>query len=400
MPRKKGLTYLTFGSLYFTQGTIQGFFAALNALYLLDNGLNLTDVGVFGFIALLPFVLKIGLGILSDRVNLFGMGHRKPYILIGLVVQLVCLIIAPFIDPGQYFWGYVAMAFTLQMGMALYDTCTDGFALDTTQEEEQSTIQGFMVGGRAIGVIVAASVVGLLAENVSWQAVFWTLGALTLLPAPLVLTIREKARDVEKRFNWAAFKAFNGKTFLAACLGTLMFVIILGVNQLVNPFLEEQFGITLTAAGFITSLWGVGVIGGSLVGGWLLRRYPIKPGLSIAVLIVSLAILGIAFLIGPSFGLTLAVAMVIFFGVAYGAYQTEYFAVAMRFVDARIAASMYAILMAFTNIGQGIGMYLSGALADKLGYQVTFLILLGLNLLLLPFIQVVFKSKKVEAETV
>ena len=77
MPRKKGLTYLTFGSLYFTQGTIQGFFAALNALYLLDNGLNLTDVGIFGFIALLPFVLKIGLGILSDRVNLFGLGTSQ-----------------------------------------------------------------------------------------------------------------------------------------------------------------------------------------------------------------------------------------------------------------------------------------------------------------------------------
>ena len=255
-----------------------------------------------------------------------------------------------------------------------------------------------MVGGRAIGVIVAASVVGFLAENVSWQAVFWTLAALTLLPAPLVLAIREKARDVEKRFDWRAFKAFNGKTFLAAGLGMFMFVIILGVNQLINPFLEQQFGITLTAAGFITSLWGVGVVGGSLVGGWLLRRYPLKPGLSIAVLIVSLAILGIAFLIGPALGLTLAVGMVIFFGVAYGAYQTEYFAVAMRFVDARIAASMYAILMAFTNIGQGIGMYLSGALADKLGYQVTFLILLGLNLLILPFIQVVFKPEAVEAE--
>ncbi|MBG0771196.1 MAG: MFS transporter, partial [Anaerolineaceae bacterium] len=333
------------------------------------------------------------------RVNLFGLGHRKPYIIIGLIVQLLCLVATPFIDPGQYFWGYVAMAFTLQMGMALYDTCTDGFALDTTPEEEQSTIQGFMVGGRAIGVIIAASVVGLLAENVSWQAVFWTLAALTLLPAPLVLTIREKARDVEKRFNWAAFKAFDGKTFLAAGLGTMMFVIILGINQLVNPFLEQQFGITLTAAGFITSLWGVGVIGGSLVGGWLLRRYPVKPGLSIAVLILSLAILGIAFLIVPQLGLPLAVGMVIFFGVAYGTYQTEYFAVAMRLVDARIAASMYAILMAFTNIGQGIGMYLSGALADKLGYQVTFLILLGLNLLLLPFIQVVFKSKTVEAET-
>ena len=55
--------------------------------------------------------------------------------------------------------------------------------------------------------------------------------------------------------------------------------------------------------------------------------------------------------------------------------------------------------MAFTSIVQGFGMYLSCAFANKLCNQVTFLILLGLNLLLLPFIQVVFKSKKVEAET-
>ena len=396
MPRHKVLRYLTFGSLYFTQGTILGFFAALNALYLLANGLTMTDVGIFGFIALLPFILKIGLGILSDRVNLFGMGHRKPYILIGLAVQLLCLIAAPFIDPGQHFWGYVAMAFTLQMGMALYDTCTDGLALDTTPQEEQSTIQGFMVGGRALGTIVASSAVGILAENVSWLAVFWTLAALTLLPVPLVLIIKEEARSVEKRFNWQAFKAFDGKTFLAAGLGLMMFLVILGVNQLVNPFLEQQFGISLSTAGLITSLWGLGVVGGSLVGGWLLRRYPLKKGLSAAVILLSLAVLALALLVAPQFGLSLAIGLVVFFGVAYGAYQTEYFAVAMRLVDPRIAASMYAILMAFTNVGQGIGMYLSGALTDALGFQAALLVLLGINILLLPFIQVVFKQEKAE----
>jgi PAT family beta-lactamase induction signal transducer AmpG len=153
MPRNRFLRYLTFSSLYFTQGTILGFFAALNALYLLNNGLQMTDVGIFGFIALLPFVLKIGLGIISDRVNLFGMGPRKPFIFIGLTVQFLCLIAAPFIDPGDYFWAYVAIAFTMQLGIALYDTCTDGLALDTTPVEEQSTIQGFMVGGRAVGSI-------------------------------------------------------------------------------------------------------------------------------------------------------------------------------------------------------------------------------------------------------
>lgn len=392
MLQNKATRYLTYGSLYFTQGTIQGFFAALNALYLLDNGLQMTDVGIFGFIALLPFVIKIGLGILSDRVNLFGMGHRKPYIFIGLAVQFLCLIAAPFINPGTNFWGYVALAFTLQLGMALYDTCTDGLALDTTPLEEHGTIQGFMVGGRAVGAIIAASIVGFLAENVSWLSVFWVLGALTLVPLPFMFFVREDKREVEKRFDWRAFKAFNKTTYLAGTLGMLMFIIILGANQMVNPFLEQQFGISLSAAGMITSLWSAGIVGGSFVGGWLLQRYPPKRALVIGVLMLSASLLTLAFLIAPQFGLPLAISMVVLFGIAYGVYQTEYFAVAMRFVDPRIAASMFAILMAFTNIGQGIGMYLSGTLADLAGFSHTFLILIGINLLILPLINLVFKG--------
>jgi PAT family beta-lactamase induction signal transducer AmpG len=394
MPQNKTLRYLTFGSLYFTQGTIMGFFAALNALYLLDNGLQMTDVGIFGFIALLPFVLKIGLGVISDRVNLFGMGHRKPYIFIGLGVQFLCLIAAPFIDPGTHFWGYVAIAFTLQLGMALYDTCTDGLALDTTPIEEQGTIQGFMVGGRAVGSIAAATVVGFLAENVSWLSVFWVLAGLTLLPIPFMVNVREHARDVEKRFDWSAFKAFDKRTFLAGVMGLLMFVVILGANQLVNPYLESQFGISLSAAGMITSLWSLGLVGGSFVGGLLIRMYQPKRALVIGVFLVCLSLLSLAFLVSPRFGVIVGVLIVIFFGITYGAYQTQYFAAAMRFVDPRIAASMYAILMAFTNVGQGIGMYLSGALVDLTGFSMTYLILFGLNLLVLPFLPMVFKTQE------
>jgi PAT family beta-lactamase induction signal transducer AmpG len=391
---KKSLRNVTFGSLYFTQGTILGFFAALNALYLLDNGLQMTDVGIFGFIALLPFVLKIGLGIISDRINLFGMGHRKPYIFIGLAVQFLCLVAAPFINPGTYFWGYVALAFTMQLGMALYDTCTDGLALDTTPTEEQGTIQSFMVGGRAVGSIIAASVVGFLAENVSWLAVFWVLAALTILPIPFMLFVREDKREVEKRFDWKAFKAFNKTTYLAGALGLLMFLIILGANQLVNPFLESQFNeISLSQIGMITSLWGLGVVGGSVLGGWLLRKLAARRALGVGVLLLSIALLVLAYFIAPQFGLVLAIALIIFFGVAYGTYQTQYFAVAMRFVDPRIAASMFSILMAFTNIGQGIGMYLSGALADIAGFRWTFVILFGINLLVLPLINLVFTQK-------
>ena len=165
----------------------------------------MTDVGVFGAIALVPFVIKIFLGMLSDRVNLFGWGHRKPYILIGLLVQLACLVVVPFVDPAESYWGFVALAFTLQMGMALYDTCTDGLALDTTPPEEQGTIQGFMVGGRAFAIVITAAILGVLADKVSWTAVFWLLAVSTLIPIPLVLTAKEAERTAGEEFDWRAF---------------------------------------------------------------------------------------------------------------------------------------------------------------------------------------------------
>ncbi len=161
MLNSKTARYTMFGSLYFSQGTVFSYFTSLNALYFLSKGLSMADVGIFGAIALIPFVIKIFLGMLSDRVNLFGMGHRKLYIIIGLLIQALCLVIVPFIDPADDYWLFVAIAFILQLGMALYDTCTDGLALDTTPVDEQGTIQGFMVGGRAAGVVITASYIRL-----------------------------------------------------------------------------------------------------------------------------------------------------------------------------------------------------------------------------------------------
>ena len=386
--------YAMFGSLYFSQGTILSYFTALNAIYFLSKGLSMTDVGIFASIALIPFVVKVFLGMLSDQVNLFGWGHRKPYILIGLFVQFVCLVVVPFIDPAQYYWGFVAIAFVLQMGMALYDTCTDGLALDTIPDDEQGTIQGFMVGGRALGVVITASLVGLLAENVSWAAVFWLLAGLTLIPIPLVLQAKEAEKVGEREFDWQAFSAFRQKTIIAlAAVGFVFFFVIAGANQIVNPFLEETYEISLTQAGLFTTIWGIGVVFGGMVGGTLIQRIGKPLGTQISLAVSFISVLLLAFI--PDY--FWAWPLVVLFGIAYGTYQTVYFALAMNYTDARIAASMFSILMAVTNIAQGAGMAVSGILVDGPGYRWTFILLAFVNFIAVPLLPVVFtqSSKKV-----
>ncbi|MCD6423905.1 MAG: MFS transporter [Anaerolineales bacterium] len=367
------------------------YFTSLNALYFLSKGLSMADVGIFGAIALIPFVIKVFLGMLSDKVNLFGLGHRKPYIILGLLIQALCLVFVPFIDPADDYWLFVAIAFILQLGMALYDTCTDGLALDTTPVDEQGTIQGFMVGGRAAGVVITASILGWLAQEVSWTAVFWLLGALTLIPLPFVISLQEEERDAGEKFEWSAFSAFKDKQIIAlAAAGFLFFLVIAGTNQNVNPFLETEYGISLRMAGFYTTIWGLGVVLGGMLGGQLIDRIGQKKSTRIALFFSFVSILILAVIPNPGF----AWPIVFIFGLSYGTYQTVYFALAMHYTEKKIAASMFSIFMAVTNIGQGLGFAVAGGFANipAVGFRWAFVILALVNLVALPLLPIVFRQ--------
>ncbi len=388
-PQNKALRFSLFGLLYFTQGIILGYFASLNALYLLANGLNMADVGIFSSIALIPFVIKILFGMLSDRFNFFGLGYRKPYIALGLLVQFACLLLAAQINPGRQYWSFVGVAFLLQLGMAFYDTCTDGLALDITPEHEKGLLQGFMVGGRSIGVIAAASAAGMIAMR-SWPAVFYFLAALTLLPFALLFFVREPQRAGGERFNWAAFGAFKQPAVWGvSAVGLIIFLVIVGANQLVNPALSQWFGISLSTAGLVTTIWGIGCVVGAVLGGIVMDRRSDRAALWLCILSVPLAL---ALIAGVNL-LGLAYILVVMFGMAYGASQAIYFALAMKYTRPEIAASMYAILMAVTNVGQGIGLGVGGILSKNLGFSAAFLLFGALMFLILPFFPLIFKRK-------
>ena len=384
--------YSMFGLLYFAQGSVLSYFTALNAIYLLSFGLSLGQIGLISGIALTPFVLKIFLGILSDRVNLFQMGHRKPYIVIGLILQALCLFIVPFIDPGKNFALYGLIAFLVMTGMAMYDTTTDGLALDTTPEEEAGKIQGIMVGGRAMGVVVLSSLIGVLAQNVSWMVAFWLLAILTLIPLILLIGFKEPPRKPDQKFAWQAFEAFKHWPIIAlGLLGALYSLIINAANEIINPFLQSDFGISIMMAGFFTTVWGIGVVIGGITGGPLTDRVGQRRAVEIALAISFISV--VIF----SFTPTAAIAwpLVFIFGLAYGYYETVYFAISMRKSDPRIAASMFSILMAIANIGTGIGLPIAGLLADGVGFRWTFAIIASLNLLAIPLLPAIFgKNKK------
>ncbi len=383
------MRYATFSMLYFAQGSILGYFTALNAIYLRSFGISMTQIGIFSAIALMPLILKIFLGMLSDRINLFGLGYRKPYIILGLLIQAGGQLVFPLINPSESFVLLTMVAFLSLTGMALYDTCTDGLALDTTPKEDEGTVQGIMVAGRALGIVLISATVGILSEMANWSAVFYSLAVMTLIPIPMVLLLKEPSRPPGRTFEWRAFRAFGKRQIIAlGLLGIVGFIVASGANQLINPFLRETFGISYMLAGFYAAVWGMGVILGGVTGGRLTDKIGHPRSVKAAIYAALITVFLIALISNP----LLAWPLVFLFGLAYGYFETVYFATSMGKTDMRIAASMFAILMAVANIGSGIGLAGGGLLSDLIGYKWTFILFACLNLLALPLLPLIFKK--------
>jgi PAT family beta-lactamase induction signal transducer AmpG len=281
--------------------------------------------------------------------------------------------------------------------MALYDTCTDGLALDTTPKEEEGKIQGYLVVGRAAVMVVVSVLIGVIAQYLSWTAAFIFLAVITLIPLPFVFTAREEERPEERLFDWSAFASFRQPAVIAlGFLGALYSLIINGANQLVNPFLSQSFGISLSTAGFVSTVLGLGIVIGGLTGGSITDRIGQRKSV-LSALIIALLSIGLLSLIVNQWKVWI---LVLVFGFASGFYETVYFAISMGVTDGRIAATMFSILMAVANIGTGIGLGLTGVMADNLGFRWSFVVIALLNVLALPLMGVIFPRKtKIAAQT-
>ncbi|MBU1879612.1 MAG: hypothetical protein KJ734_11735, partial [Chloroflexi bacterium] len=107
------------------------------------------------------------------------------------------------------------------------------------------------------------------------------------------------------------------------------------------------------------------------------------------IVVSIVAITALSLIVSP----LLAWPLVFVFGLAFGYYETAYFATSMEFTDPRIAASMFAVLMACANIGVGLGLFAGGMMADAIGYRWTFVVIAALNVLALPLLPVIFRRR-------
>jgi MFS family permease len=94
-----------------------------------------------------------------------------------------------------------------------------------------------------------------------------------------------------------------------------------------------------------------------------------------ALLLVSAVAIGI----GAAPGVTILLMLGLLWGMAWGFQETVFLSLALDLADTRVAASMFAITMAVSNVGTAIGEGVGTALTDDIGFRAVFWGLASLN---------------------
>jgi PAT family beta-lactamase induction signal transducer AmpG len=362
-PARVAPAYLTlFASVYALQGVVVAYFFNYNQIYMQAAGVPAPTVGWAQSLAMLPLALKFLAGPLSDRVNVFGLGHRLPYIAIGLLLETAGLIGLTLFHPGRHLSGFVACAVLAVIGLSLYDTCCDGMILDMTPPPDRPRVQGTVVAVRFLATMICSFGFGhWLARTGNGpgrgDGVLWTCAGLGVVPLAMALGLREPKRAVDgEPFRWSAFGILiRYWSLMLLGLGALYSTVAFGVEINLSPFYHSrQFD-----AGDIGNFAALRYLGRALGAASVpialsrIGRYRVLWG---GVLALSLTTLGQAIVTERWSAAILGFA----FGFANGWDDALFCLLAMEASDPRLAASTYALIMAVANLGSlGGGLFAS-----------------------------------------
>ncbi len=390
--KKPWYYYTLFGLLYFVQGSALAYFTNFQKPYLDSVGVEAARIGLLTSILLLPFILKILIGMISDRVNLLGFGHRKPYILTGLTLASIAFLSVSSVLPDKNYLLFSSLIVLGSFSVALFDSTTDGLAIETTPEKNYGRVQSIMVGSKSLGFIMLSLVFGYLVQSGTYSIIFIIIGLLMMIPLIFVLFSSEPPKSRSgNEFEWKAFRLLLRPVFLVFAIYTIFYSFVsFGVDGLITYYMSSNLNALEKSIGHYGALRGTGAIAGALFSGFLFGRLGSKRMAFLSILIISTA----AVLISISTSVPMVLSFAAFWGFAWATQECVFLSLAMELADVRIAASMFAIMMAISNLGTAIVEGVATTLSAQAGFQKVFLFLALFNFINVGILFFFFRIRK------
>ncbi|MBQ7526371.1 MAG: MFS transporter [Bacteroidaceae bacterium] len=387
-----------------------------------EMGLTDTQITLYTGWLGLPWVIK---PLWSPIVD--GIKTKRWWILAMQLLIGASLALLAFTLPTS-FWLQCSLALFMLIAFssATHDICADGFYILGLTNKDQELYVGLRNTFYRIGMVLGQGglvmLAGLLQKSemsipLSWSITFLAVAGLMLMlaayhwkalpnPEGEVKSEQLKAKSdsnlesdsgsessscslhssVIEDFK-ATFRVFFTKPHLiTALLFILLFRLPEGLlTKIVPLFLKRTIGegglaLTDVQYGFVYGTLGViGLLGGGIVGGWLVSKFGLKKMLWPLVLCITLPDIVYVYLsLVQSQSLPLIATCVFIEQVGYGLGFTAYTLYLVSFSHGERSTSVFSFCTAFQYLGGVMlpGM-VSGWMSDQMGYQQFFIAVMG-----------------------
>jgi PAT family beta-lactamase induction signal transducer AmpG len=382
---------LIFGGLYFAQGVPWGFFTVAIVLRLTSLGRSPAGLGDLMFVASLPWASKPVIGLLVDRLSFGRLGRRRPFILLAEAGMALSLLAMAFANPISDRPLFSALLFLHNLLAAAQDVGTDALAIDLLAPNERSRANGIMSASKFAGVVLGGQGLLWVASAAGWPAAFGLAIALLLVPATLVMGVRESPLPVQRpRLLGLTLRAFSTRVVLLAAAFALVVDLADSLTfPLSYPLFRNQLGFSEQQVASLATLGGIAGALGSLLGGVLGDRL----GCRRTLLGACLGVGGLNLAFSACQGLwglyPLQLAYTTAEGILVGVVYATMLALFMDLTNPRVAATQFQIYMALLNAKDAWAQKLGGRLAERMPAPAMFglaAIVEVLPLLLLPWL--------------
>lgn len=272
--------------------------------------------------------------------------------------------------------------------------CVGTIAITWTQlinlwfERNRGLALAIILCGTGLAAMVMPALLSLAIGFGGWQAAFWLLGLIPLLftlPMAVLwlrlpaqgLAVEQKASGVKLELPGISFKqALRSRVFWGCNVALILSVsLIVGMVTTIVPMLQGK-GLSAQAASQVFSSFGISIIVGRLLVGYLLDRY--SPTLVAAVSLALPAIGCVIFLVGGTQSMGLLVLATLTIGCSAGAeFDLAAFLMA-RFFGLRDYARIFGLHLGLVTVISGLMPVFFGHLYDTYGnYSPVLLYCLG-----------------------
>lgn len=345
--------------------------------WLRSEGVSLTEIGLFSLIGI-PYVWKFIWSPLMDRYSLPVLGRRRSWMLLTQVLLLFSIAGFGFIDPVMNIWSVAYLAASVAFFSASQDIVLDAYRRELLPEHELGLGNSIHVQAYRLSGLVPGSLAFILADHISWQAVFVIVAAFMLIGIGLSLAIKElnTAEQAPRTLEQAVvlpFKDFINRQGMKAALQIVLFLFLykLGDNMataLQTPFFID-LGFTKTEIGVVAKTSSmIAMTIGLALGGLVMVKMSINRALWLFGFVQIISILGFAALaeIGHN---TYALAMAMGFeylGVGLGAAGITAFIA--KNTNPAFAATQIALFTAVAALPRTFANATTGVIVEQIGW--------------------------------